>query len=316
MRVTMNRRRLLSKTLALPAVRRAVAAEAKTLRLGFQKGEPVLMAAKANKDLETLLGPKDIGVEWTEFQFGPPMLEAMRVGSIDVGAVSDTPPVFAQAARGDLLYIAANRGAPQSILLPPGSKIQTLADLKAKRFAFGRGSSADNFALMVLEKAGLRYDEIEPVYLGPADAGAAFQRGAIDVWSIWEPYASLFATRPGVRTLATNKDIGDQFSFFMGNGPFVRANPALTKTVIETFITTAAKAKARPDDVAVLLAEATGIPREIWARALAADPLQVLPMNDDLARSQQKVADRFRALGLLPVDIKVSDITWRTTAAD
>jgi sulfonate transport system substrate-binding protein len=115
--------------------------------------------------------------------------------------------------------------------------------------------------------------------------------------------------------LATNKDIGDQFSFFMGNGPFVRANPALTKTVIETFIATAAKAKARPDDVAVLLAEATGIPREIWARALAADPLQVLPMNDDLARSQQKVADRFRALGLLPVDIKVSDITWRTTAA-
>jgi sulfonate transport system substrate-binding protein len=316
MRVIISRRRLLATTLAFPAVRQATAAEAKTLRLGFQKGEPFLMAAKANKDLETLLGPKDIGVEWTEFQFGPPMLEAMRVGSIDVGAVGDTPPVFAQAARGDVLYIAANRGAPQSILLPPGSKIQTLADLKAKRFAFGRGSSAHNFALMVLEKAGLRYDEIEPVYLGPADAGAAFQRGAIDVWSIWEPYASLFAIRPGVRTLATNKDIGDQFSFFMGNGPFVRANPALTKTVIETFTATAEKAKAHREDVAALLAGATGIPQEIWARALAADPLQVLPMNDGLMRSQQKVADRFRTLGLLPVDIKVSDITWRSVVAE
>jgi sulfonate transport system substrate-binding protein len=218
MRVTINRRHLLAATLALPAIRRAEAAEAKTLRVGFQKGEPVLMAAKANKDLETLLGPQDISVEWTEFQFGPPMLEAMRVGSIDVGAVGDTPPVFAQAARGDVLYIAAKRGAPQSILLPPGSTIQTLADLKAKRFAFGRGSSAHNFALMVLEKAGLRYDEIEPVYLGPADAGAAFHRGAIDVWSIWEPYASLFATRAGVRTLTTNEDIGDQFSFLWAVG--------------------------------------------------------------------------------------------------
>ena len=274
------------------------------------------MAAKANNDLEALLGPKDIGVEWTEFQFGPPMLEAMRVGSIDIGAVGGTPPVFAQAAHGDVLYIAAHRGAPQSILLPPGSKIQTLADLKAKRFAFGRGSSAHHFALMVLEKAGLRYDEIEPVYLGPADAGAAFQRGAIDVWSIWEPYASVFATRPAVRTLATNKDIGDQFSFFIGSGPFVRANPALTKTVIETFGATAAKARAHREDLAALLAGATGIPREICARALAANPLQVLPMNDDLARSQQKVADRFRALGLLPVDIKVSDITWRAVVAD
>src|SRR5580698_3301756 len=221
----LNRRHLLAASLTLPVMARA--ADAKTIRIGFQKGEPVLMAAKANKDLETLLGPKGISVEWIEFQFGPPMLEAMRVGSIDVGAVGDTPPVFAQAAHGDLLYIAANSGAPQSILLPAGSKIQTLADLKGKKLAFGRGSSANNFALLVLEKAGLRYDEIEPVYLGPADAGAAFERGAIDAWSIWEPYASLFNTKPGVRTLTTNKEIGEQFGYILGHGPFVRAHPAL-----------------------------------------------------------------------------------------
>jgi sulfonate transport system substrate-binding protein len=288
----------------------ARAAEAKTVRVGFQKGEPVLMATKANKDLETLLGPKGIGVEWVEFQFGPPMLEAMRVGSIDVGAVGDTPPIFAQAAHGDLLYIAANRGAPQSVLLPAGSKIQTLADLMGKKLAFGRGSSAHNFALMVLEKAGLRYDEIEPIYLGPADAGAAFERGAIDAWSIWEPYTSLFATRPGVRTLTTNKEIGEQFSFIMGNGPFVRANPALTSTVIEAFAATAEKARGHHEDVAALLAGSTGIAQDVWARALTADPFQVVPMNDDLARSQQKVADRFRAQGLVPVDVRVSDIVW------
>ena len=164
----------------LPATRRA-AAESKTLRVGFQKGEPVLMAARANRDLENALASKGHGAEWIEFQFGPPMLEAMRVGSIDIGAVGDAPPVFAQAAHGDLLYVAANRGAPQSILLPAGSRIRTLADLKGKKLAFGRGSSAHNFTLMALEKASLRYDQIdEPVTLGPADAGAAFERGAID----------------------------------------------------------------------------------------------------------------------------------------
>jgi len=197
-------------TLALPASRRLRAADSKTLRVGFQKGEPVLMMAKANRDIETRLAPRGIGVEWVEFQFGPPMLEAMRVGSIDIGAVGDTPPVFAQAAHGDLLYIAANRGAPQSILLPAGSRIETLADLRGKKLAFGRGSSAHNFVLMVLEKVGLRYDDIEPVYLAPADAGAAFERGAIDAWSTWEPYTSLFVNRPGVRTLTTNLQIGEQ----------------------------------------------------------------------------------------------------------
>jgi sulfonate transport system substrate-binding protein len=306
----LNRRHLLAAASSF-TIGAARAAETRTLRAGFQKGEPVLMAARANKVLETLLGPKGYGVEWIEFQFGPPMLEAMRVGSVDVGWVGDTPPVFAQAAHGDLLYIAAARGAPQSILLPAGSKIQALADLKGKKLAFGRGSSAHNFALLVLEKAGLRYDEIEPTYLGPADAGAAFERGAIDAWSIWEPYTSLYANRPGVRTLTTNKEIGEQYSYVMGNGRFVRANPALTSAVIQALAETAEQARAHPEEVTALLAAATGIRQEVWTSALASDPFQVFPMNDELTRSQQKVADRFRALGLVPLDIKVSDIVWR-----
>src|ERR1700712_3259101 len=163
--MTLNRRRLLAAgltlPLAMPAIR-ARAAAGKTLRMGFQKGEPVLMAAKQNQDLEKLLAPLAWTVEWIEFQFGPPMLEAMRVGSIDLGAVGDTPPVFAQAAHGDLLYVSGLRSGAQAILLPPGSPIQTLADLKGKKLAFGRGSSAHNFTIKALEKAGLRYDQIEP----------------------------------------------------------------------------------------------------------------------------------------------------------
>jgi aliphatic sulfonates family ABC transporter substrate-binding protein len=313
--MTLRRRRLLAAAAPFLGASFVARAEPKTLRIGFQKGEPVLMTAKANRIFETGFEPKGIAVEWIEFQFGPPMLEAMRVGSIDIGAVGDTPPVFAQAAHGDLLYVAANRGAPQSVLLPPGSAIQTLTDLKGKKVAFGRGSSAHNFTLLVLEKAGLSYGDIQPVYLGPADAGAAFSQGAIDAWSIWEPYTSLFNTRAGVRTLTTNREIGEQFSFIMANGPFVRANPALTSTVIGILAKTAETARGDHAAVASLLAGSTGIAQDVWARALAGDPLEVVPMTDDLARSQQKVADRFRAQGLVPVDIKVSDIVWHAGAS-
>ncbi|MDR3529398.1 MAG: aliphatic sulfonate ABC transporter substrate-binding protein [Rhodopila sp.] len=312
----LDRRHLLAATLsaplaALPAIRRARAADGKTLRVGFQKSDPVLMVAKANKRLEALLGPKGYSVVWIEFEFGPPMLEAMRVGSIDIGLVGDTPPVFAQAAHSDLLYIGASRATSQSLLLRAGSKIQTLADLKGKKVAFGRGSSAHEFTLLVLEKAGLRYDHIQPVYLGPADAGVAFERGAVDAWSIWEPYISLFVSRPGVRTLVTNNELGERFSFVMGNGPFVRANAALTSTVLEVLTATAEYARGHHAEVAALLAGATGMPEDLWSRALVKAPFDVLPMNDELTRGQQKIADRFRALGLVPVDIKVSDIVWR-----
>jgi NitT/TauT family transport system substrate-binding protein/sulfonate transport system substrate-binding protein len=299
--------------LALSAFRRAQAADNKVLRVGFQKGEPVLMAAKTHKTLEIRLEPKGYDVQWIEFQFGPPMLEAMRVGSIDIGAVGDTPPVFAQAAHGDLLYVAAQRAGQQAILLPAGSPIKALADLKGKKLAFGRGSSAHNFALLALEKAGLRYDEIEPIYLGPADAGAAFAQGAIDAWSIWDPYYALFENHPGVRTLTTNKDIGEQNSFFIANGSFVRANQELTSTLVDEFTAIAAWARDHRDEVAGLLSGATGLPSDAVRRAIGRVPFVVLRMDDDLTKSQQQVADRFHTLGLVPVDIKVSDIVWRAS---
>jgi len=292
----------------------ARAAEAKTLRVGFQKGEPVLMAAKANKDLETLLTPKGISVEWIEFQFGPPLLEAMRVNAIDIGAVGDTPPVFAQAAHGDLLYIAAQRSGGQGILVPPGSSLQTLHDLKGKKVAFGRGSSAHNLTIAALEKGGLSYADIQPTYLGPADAGAAFERGAIDAWTIWDPYYALFETRPGVRVLAKWTEITEQNSFFMGGRAYVEANTQIAAKVVAEFARIAAWAREHRPELADALAKETGMPLQAVQRAVERAPLEVMPMNDGIAQTQQTVANRFRSLGLIPADIRISDQIWKASS--
>ena len=235
-------------------------------------------------------------------------------GILDRVPVGDTPPVFAQAAHGDLLYVAGLRSGEQAILLPSGSQIHTPADLKGRKLAFGRGSSAHNFAIRVLDKAGLGYDAIEPVYLGPADAGAAFSRGAVDAWSIWDPYYALFENRPGVRTLVTSQDIGAQNSFVMGWAPFVRSNPALVQTLIGGLSTTSAWVREHREDVSQLLAGSTGMPLEVMRRVIARVPAEVLPMSPDLVQSQQLLADRFRALGLLPVEIKVVESVWHPNA--
>jgi aliphatic sulfonates family ABC transporter substrate-binding protein len=305
----LKRRHILAAALTLPAIRAARAGNA--LRMGFQKGEPILIALKAAKTLESQLAPLGFDVTWTEFQFGPPMLEAMRVGSIDVGAVGDTPPIFAQAARGNLVYIAGQRAGAQGVLLPAGSKIQALADLKGKKLAFGRGSSAHSLALKVLEKAGLRYDDIEPVYLGPADAGAAFERGAIDAWSIWDPYFALFETRPGARTLITDSEVGGQNSFFMAHSSFAHDNPAVTAKLVDAFISTGAWARAHRSDMADQLAASTGMSRDAVGRAVNRAPFEVKFMDQALIDSQQQVANRFRALNLIPLDIRVASTVWQ-----
>jgi aliphatic sulfonates family ABC transporter substrate-binding protein len=308
----LKRRHILTAALAMPAIRAARAAN--VLHMGFQKGEPLLVAMKAAGTLEAKLAPLGFDVTWNEFQFGPPMLEAIRAGSDDVGGVGDTPPLFSQAAHGNLLYIAAQTAGGQAVLLSPGSKIQTLADLKGKKIAFGRGSSAHSLLLKVLEKAGLSYDQIQPVYLGPADAGAAFERGAVDAWSIWDPYYALFETRPGVRTLITDKDVGGQNSFFMGRNGFVKDNPAITAKVVDALIDTGTWARANRAKVADLLAASTGMDRAVIGKAVDRAPFEVMLMNQTLTASQQKVADRFRALNLIPIDIEVASTVWRPSA--
>jgi sulfonate transport system substrate-binding protein len=162
--VMIERRTLLGGVGALAAagvMRRAIASPAKVLRVGTQKGAGILMAERQRRGLETLLNPLGIAVQWTEFQFGPPILEAMRVGSVDIGLVGDTPPIFAQAAKSDLLYVAAVPSNPSAILLPAGSKLQTLQDLKGKRVAFARASSAHNLTIAAVEKL-LRRPRGEP----------------------------------------------------------------------------------------------------------------------------------------------------------
>jgi NitT/TauT family transport system substrate-binding protein/sulfonate transport system substrate-binding protein len=312
--VMIARRHLLTTVLALgPAARRASAAPARLLRVGFQKGEPILLIAKQNRSLETLLNPLGIEVQWIEFQFGPPMLEAMRVNAIDLGTVGDTPPVFAQAAHGDLLYIAAQRSGGQAILVPPGSTLQTLHDLKGKKVAFGRGSAAHNLTIAALEKGGLTYADIQPVFLGPADAGAAFERGAIDAWTIWDPYFALFEMRPGVRVLAKWTEIIEQNSFFMASRVYVEANPSITAKVIDEFTRIAAWARSHRLELAEALAKTTGMPLEAVQRGVDRAPLEVLPMDDVIAKTQQTVANRFRSLGLIPTDIKIRDQVWRAS---
>jgi NitT/TauT family transport system substrate-binding protein/sulfonate transport system substrate-binding protein len=292
----------------------AHAAPNKPLRVGFQKGEPILIAARQNRALEAVLAPLGIEVQWLEFQFGPPMLEAMRVGSIDIGGVGDTPPIFAQAAQSDLLYVAAQRSGGQAILLPPGSKLQTLHDLKGHKIAFGRGSSAHGMTVAALEKAGLGYDEIQPVYLGPADAAAAFERGSVDAWTVWDPYFALFETRPGVRVLATATEVAEQNSFFMARRAYVEANPQIVTKVVAAFTDVADWARAHRSELAERIAETTGVPLDAIQRSFARAPFLVLPMNEELSANQQKIADRYRKIGVLPVDITVRDAVWQAGA--
>ena len=80
----------------------------KEIRIGYQK-TGVLVIARQRAVLEQRFSDRQIGIRWIEFTSGPPLLEAMSIGSVDLGAVGDTPPIFAQAANANILYVAGSR---------------------------------------------------------------------------------------------------------------------------------------------------------------------------------------------------------------
>jgi sulfonate transport system substrate-binding protein len=281
------------------------------IRVGYQKNG-VLVIARQRAALENHFKPQGIEVKWVEFSSGPPMMEAMNVGSIDYGAVGDSPPVFAQAAGAAIVYAA---GQPttngQGILVPQNSPIRSIAELRGKRIGFTKGSSAHNIVVQTLEKAGLGYGDITPVYLTPPDAGPAFANGGIDAWAIWDPYFAIGETKQNGRILVNAQEITKTNSFYIANRDFAKNHAPVLQQIIDVTTSTAAWAETHRDEVAKSLSAVTGIPLDIQAIAANRSQFRVGPITDDIIATQQGVADRFFKLGLIPKQIAIRDIVWR-----
>jgi sulfonate transport system substrate-binding protein len=285
----------------------------KEIRVGYQKNG-VLVITRQQAALEKHFAPQGIEVKWVEFSSGPPMMEAMNVGSVDYGAVGDSPPVFAQAAGAAIVYAA---GQPitngQGILVPKDSPIRSIAELKGKRVGFTKGSSAHNIVVQTLEKAGLTYADITPVYLTPPDAGPAFANGSVDAWAIWDPYFAIGETKQNGRILINAREVTKTNSFYIANRDFANNHGPVLQQIVDVTTATARWAEQHRDEVARSLAAVTGIPLDIQIIAANRSSFVVGPITEDVIATQQGVADRFQKLGLIPKPIVVRDIVWRNT---
>lgn len=287
-------------------------AEEKVIRIGYQKyGTLVLLKGKGL--LEKSLKPLGYSVRWSEFPSGPPLLEALNAGAIDFGSAGEAPPIFAQAASGNLVYVAAEPPAPlgEAILVPADSPIKTLADLRGRTVALNKGSNVHYLLVRALEKAGVPYEAIKPAFLSPADAGAAFARGAVDAWVIWDPFLASGERATGARTLATGEGLAPNRQFYLSSRGFADANRPVLNAVIAAIGEIDVWAKDNTDAVAAELAPAVGIPAPVLAVALRRQSYGVAPLDAAAIADQQRVADSFHALKLLPKPITVSDAVWK-----
>ncbi|RZG86972.1 sulfonate ABC transporter substrate-binding protein [Acinetobacter sp. WCHAc060033] len=280
--------------------------ESTTLNIGFQK-YGVLPIVKARGDLDKALKEKGVTVKWVEFPAGPQLLEGLNVGSVSFGEAGEAPPIFAQAANSNLVYIANQPAAPlaEALIVPKDSTIKSIQDLKGKRVVLNKGSNVHYLLLKVLEANHLKLDDIQVVYLPPADARAAFEKGAVDAWVIWDPFFASAEKQLGAKVLATGQNLVNNHQFYLADRKFAEQHPDVLKTVVNELNTTTQWVSQHQTDAAKLLEKPTGLPLDVLNTSISRMGFGVTPISSEVAKQQQYVADAFHQQKLIPNKINI-----------
>ncbi|MEG3950197.1 sulfonate ABC transporter substrate-binding protein [Microcoleus sp. SVA1_A4] len=300
-------------TSAATSVATSNAQQSNVIRIGYQK-YGTLSILKSRETLDKRLASQNISIQWLQFPAGPQLLEALNAGSIDFGHTGEAPPIFAQAAGAPLVYVANEPPNPkgEAILVPKDSSIQDVAGLKGKKVVFNKGSNVHYLVVEALTAAGLKYSDIQPVYLPPAEARAAFEQGSVDAWAIWDPFFTVGRRATGARILKDGEGLVANREFYLAAKPFNDQYPDRTKAILEELQKVDEWAAAQPTEVAKLLSPALGIDVPTLEEVARRRPYGVQPITQEVITYQQKVADTFLDLKLLPKQVKISEVAQVT----
>ena len=281
-----------------------------TLRVGDQTGT----GAKVLLTAAGLINKLPFKVDWSFFPSGPPILEAISSGSLDIGGVGDAPPVFAAAAGDQIAVVGALRGNPlgAAVVVPKGSPITSVAQLKGKKIAVAEGSSADFHILAVLKKASLTPKDVSLDYLQPTDALPAFTAGHVDAWDIWSPYIEEATMLDGARVLVNGSSIGNTYAFEVASRSALAdpAKAAAIKDYIKLINQAHAWANTHQAAWAKVWAAATGLPNAVMLKAAADDTETAVAITPAVINAEQQITDDFYSAGLIPTKVDFKNFSY------
>ncbi|MDQ0349320.1 aliphatic sulfonate ABC transporter substrate-binding protein [Ancylobacter vacuolatus] len=287
-----------------------------TVRIGYQRSSTLTALLKNDGELEKALAPLGVKVSWHEFTSGLPLLEALNLGKIDVTAdVADTVPVFAQAAGAKLVFYAEEAPSPsaQAILVPDGSPIASMGELKGKKVAVTKGAGSHYLLLAALAKSGLAFKDIDPAYLTPADGRAAFVGGNVDAWVAWDPFLATTQAQSNARILADGGNgLASYKRYYLTSEEFAGKGGKVVAILFDQLKAKGDWVKANPKPAAELLAKLWGIDAPAIEVANGRRSYKVGAVTKGGLSEQQKIADAFFAEKLLPRDVDANAVAiWQ-----
>ncbi|MEA2145099.1 MAG: sulfonate transport system substrate-binding protein [Solirubrobacteraceae bacterium] len=271
-----------------------------TLRIGDQAGTGAQALLKAAGLLDKL----PFKATWSDFTSGPPMLQALSAGALDLGGVGNAPPVFAAAGGAKIAVVGAFANNPNSgaLLVPKGSPITSLSQLKGKKIAVAQGSSADYHLISVLRKAGLGVHDVSLVYLQPAAGLSALNSGNVDAWDVWSPFIEEASILHGAHVLVNENGVGGNNSYVVAAasalGDSAKANAI--RDYLRLLDQAHVWADRHPGAWAAQWAQATGLPMSVMVPAAKDNTSKPVAVDATITAAEQGVVDTFSSAGLIP----------------
>ncbi|WP_138498234.1 aliphatic sulfonate ABC transporter substrate-binding protein [Nostoc sp. PA-18-2419] len=289
----------------------------KLVRLGYQVSGDLTHEKGV---IEKRLAPQGIGVTWSQFVSGPPLLEALNVGSIDLGPTGETPPIFAQAAGTDLIYVVnmpPGTGEGSAIIVLKDSPIRTLAELKGKKVAYSRGTAQTYFVVKALEDVGLKINDIQSVNLAIADGRAAFLNKTVDAFVEGDPNLIKLQQEGSIRVLRNAQGISTPGSYYLASRNFAINNTELLKTILSEYYQIGQWANKNRRAAAEILAPKVKTDVDTMELTLTRRKFDMKPITKEVISAQQKVADLLYQLKVIPkqVDVRGATLTTQQYAA-
>ena len=277
-----------------------------TLQIGDQKGgtESLLRAAGVLNDLP-------YKVVFSTFTSGPPQIEAATAGRIDFAITGNTPPIFGAASNAKVKVVTGyeNGGDGDRVLVRADSPIKSVADLRGKSVAVGKGSSAHGHILAQLQKAGLTPEDVKLVFLQPADALTAFTSGQADAWAIWDPYTAQVEAQVPTRSIAEATGVTNGAGFGIASDVTLadpKRNTALGDLLVR-YAKATRWAQDHPEDWARSYSTAVGLALPVGTVAQGRSLRASTALSDELIGSEQKLADLFAETGQIASSPKFAD---------
>lgn len=287
--------------------------ELTTINIGYQKGN-TLHILKESGILDKAAKEKGLKVNWKLFTHGNTLMEGIYAGAIDFGHAADGPGIFAQASNKPFYYVGADYPNPEGvgIVVLKNSGIKTLKDLKGKKIAALKGGNHHYAAVLALESVGLTADDVEWVFVEDAAQGRAlYETGQVDALSSYDPFFASAEVETDSITL-TNGDIDGypNRTFYFASEKLAENQPEIVEFILENIDKADKWANENKDEVVKIMSEALGIDEKVISKQIERRTFGASEITDEILEAQQKQADKYAELGLIPKKVDVKEKVW------